>query len=429
MCSLLLAGVCMLSTSHVIRQKADADYSIAINLADAGVDYELNYITSHGAAHLQGSPYSGSIPGVPGSFSVYVQNRDGSANWVAPNPMTIVSSGTLGRSSRTITCDCGQGAAQSLFGANYAVFGYNNVNFTGALSTIVGNLGTNGTITSDNNGLLSISGGITLAGITARLINTNLNVSITNLPAYVPYPPVDVIVNASFPHGWSDLTSSAAIANQTARMRTFSLGVPVLSTLLTKQVSWTSKSTLSDSDIASLGLGTLILTPGDYYFSNVNITGLSAIVIDSLALTVPNGTPGPVRIWINNGAGDDQITGNITATGNLDASKFRLYYDKPNKLTIGGIHAWFAGVYGVRAANSTTMGKATIEMNGLGLVNGCVIADNVIMDPLAVVTRLLTNMTDAGDYSYGTGIYGVNGNWAEQPITSGGAVFVDGSNN
>lgn len=433
--SMLVSGVCMLATSHAVRQKREADYSLAMPLAEAGLNYELRYINTHlsatPAGHLKSAPYTGSIPGVAGTFTVYVCKQDGSTGWTTSDSTMIVSTGTVGGISRTISMNCKGGGSQTLFGADYAVFGYQNVNFTGALSTIVGGLGSNGSITTTNGGLGSISGSITLAGITASLVGGNLVLGLgTNrLPSYVPWPPIDVIAAGTFPNGWNSLKSSTAIAAQSTRMRKLTLlGLPLPTVLTTGSVGWTNKTTLTDADFNSLPSKTLILPPGDYYFSDINITGSSTLLIDNLALST-GGTPGPVRIWVDGTTSDnDYITGILSITANLNPAWFRIYYNKPGTLYLGGVKAWFGEVYAIRQGGSSGVSPATIDVGTGTVINGAVIGDKVVMHTAAIVTRLLTNMVNADDYTVGATQFGYSDSWKELPPSTNATIFTDGTN-
>lgn len=432
--SILVSGICMLAMSHAVRQRREADYALAMPLAEAGLNYELRYInthlTSNPAGHLKSSPYTGSIPGVAGTFTVYVCKQDGNTEWTTADPTMIVSTGTVGGISRTVTMNCKGGGSQTLFGADYAVFGYQNVNFTGALSTIVGGLGSNGSITTSNGGLGSVSGSITLAGVTASLVGGNLvlGVGMNRLPSFVPWPPVDVIAAASFANGWATLKSSSAIAAQSARMRKLTLlGLPLPTVLTTGPVGWTNKTSLSDADFSSLPSKTLILPPGDYYFTDVNITGSSTLLIDNLALST-GGTPGPVRIWIDGASSNsDTIAGVLSITANLNPAWFRVYYNKPGTLYLGGVKTWIGEVYAVRVGSNTSATPATIDVGTGTVINGAVIGDKVVMHSAAVVTRLLTNMVNADDYTIGSSSFGYSDSWKELPISANGATFSDGT--
>jgi Tfp pilus assembly protein PilX len=62
--SFLMSGVCLLSTSYADRQRREADYALAMQLAEAGANYEINYYSVNNTVHLSNAPCSGSVPGL-----------------------------------------------------------------------------------------------------------------------------------------------------------------------------------------------------------------------------------------------------------------------------------------------------------------------------------------------------------------------------
>lgn len=435
--ALLVVATCLLSVSHAERQRREADYALALNLAEAGANFELRYISTHQNSspkgHLSGNAYTGSVSAVPGSFSVFVRNVDGTTNWSPPSNAQIVSTGTVAGVSRTIKINCKGASAGSgsVFNGKYALFGLNSVTFSGASSAINGDLGTNGNLVVKSGGNGSINGNIVLAGpaATAPSGNSITSRSVVRLAAAENWPTIDTIVAATFPNGWSSLTSSAAIADQSARMRTYASNSPVNTVAGTKAIGWTNKTTLSTSDFNSLNVSTLILPPGDYYFTDIQISGPATIVCDTAGSTVPGGTPGQVRIWMNNSTSQDTINADVVFTKSSDPSMFRLYYNKAANISLAGNMTYYGGIYAVRSAGNSAVSSASVSLPGGSKVTGMVIADVANLSGGAVVTGVTSaQIANANDYSGGVGSYGFLNDWQELAITQGGTVFPDGTN-
>jgi hypothetical protein len=437
MTALLMSGICVLTTSNAIRQRREADYALAMQLAEAGANFELQYISAHLNAspngHLSSNPYTnGTVPGVSGTFSVFVRNIDGTTNWTAPKDAQIVSTGTVGGISRTVTVNCkgvssSTGTRASIFNGKYALFGYSDVTFSGASSAITGDLGTNGSLMVKAGGNGTVNGYITLCGPFASMSGSISGQGVKRLTAPEAWPTVDTIVNGMFPNGWNDLTSSAAIAAQSARMRTYASNSPVTTVAGTKPIGWTSKTSLTNSDFNTLGVNTLILPPGDYYFTDISISGQAKIVFDTAAVTVPNGVPGQVRIWMNNSSSQDTINADVTFTKGSDPSMFRIYYNKPSDISLSGNSIYYGGIYGVRAGASTSITKASVTIPGGSKITGMVIFDSAKLTGGGVVNGVPgAQIANADDFAI-VSIYGFN-YWKEIGATQNGRVFSDGTN-
>lgn len=435
--TLSVTGVCLLATSSATQQRRQADYALSMNLAEAGINFELRYISTHQSSspvgHLASNPYTGSLSGVPGSFTVFVRNTDGTSNWAPPSDAQIVSTGVVGGISRRVQVNCkgGPGGSGSIFNGKYALFGYSDVTFSGASSAINGDLGTDGTLEVKAGGNGSINGNIVLAGPAANMPSGNAITgrTVVRLSAKENWPTIDTIVAATFPSGWSSLTSSAAIAAQSARMRTYSSNSPVNTPSGTKQIGWTNQTTLSTSDFNKLNVNTLILPPGDYYFTDIQISGPASIVCDTAGQTVPGGTPGQVRIWMNGSTSNDTINADVTFTKASDPSMFRLYYNKVADISLAGNMTYYGGFYAVRSAGNSAIPSGSVTLNGSSKITGMVIADVANLTGGGVVTGVTSAaIANANDYSGPTGSYGFSGMWRELSYTSGASVFSDGTN-
>jgi|GEM_PF-1489505 len=440
MSALAISGVVTLASSHSVRQFHDANYELALQLADAGLNYELNFATVNHSAHLSTSPFSGSIPGIAGTFSVYVTNQDGTTNYVAGNPMTVISTGTVNGIARSVSINASPGGGTSIFnpatgdsggyGGGFAVFGYSTVTFTQSSSTMSGDMGTNGKASVNSNGNGNVNGNIVLDGPSATTSNINNHATVKN-STVMAWPNVDTICAAAFPSGWSTLTSTSSIAAQSGRMRTYASNSPVNTVAGTKYIGWTNKTSLSSADLSALNVSTLILPPGDYYFTDINVNSNNlTIIFDTAAQTVPGGVAGPIHLWMNNSTNADTINCQFSFTKNSDPSMFRIYYDKAANITLAGNMTYFGGLYGIRAGSSSSTSHATITVGANTKVTGYLIADDVILTGGAVVTNAPGNpgVMASSDYTTGSSNYAYANSWKELPINSG-SVFIDGSNN
>ncbi|RYG36287.1 hypothetical protein EON81_10260, partial [bacterium] len=247
----LLAGYGLLTTSYSVRQSRERDYAQALQLAEAGINWELRHSSLHvedddqSAIHLQSNPGSGSVPGVSGSFKVYVTNTDDTPNWVAPNDVKIVSTGTVGKISRTVSIvsKVDMAGDSSVFSGNFAVYGTKRLMFMNSRNTVVGNMGANGPAPASGYSVDSLSGGsvsasykpqpgdparkpLTLAGgasvVTGNSIILDNKIGdpdkVQVLTAPLPFPSVDALAQQRF-GGYHWLLQTVAILTQGLRMR------------------------------------------------------------------------------------------------------------------------------------------------------------------------------------------------------------------
>ncbi|WP_025227344.1 DUF7305 domain-containing protein [Fimbriimonas ginsengisoli] len=427
MTSLLVTGACLLTTSYVAKQTRDEEYARAIDIADAATNYELNYVDTHMAsgwnAHTAASPYTGSISGISGSFSVYTAPASGTGTWSPPDDMVVVATGTAGTGSESVsrTISFSARGYSPLFQGDYAVFGNQSVAFSGASSTLTGNLGSNGPITGNG----SVTGQVFLGGTAASIGSGITSQGVTRYTRAVDYPTIDTIVAEVFPQGWATLTSSAQLSAQAARIRKFTNTSGTLSPTGTTSANWSASVTdLTNSSFGSFPLSTMILPPGDYYFTSAQLSGQSAIVCDTGGVTYTGGSPGPVRIWMG-GSGTQQDTLNINVTFTAaDAHYFRLYYNKASALSIGGNMAYYGGIYAIRAGLNGSVTPATLSLAGGARVTGSIIADVVKMGGGGAVTYPTGGLGYAGDY---VDKYGFLKNWKEL-VGTRPRVFSDGTN-
>ncbi len=421
--SLIAAGVAVYGVGSFNLAKRDTEYAAAIQLADAGINYELraialNQFSSGYSAPTSGSPASGSISGVTGTFSVYVTSD--SAGTVAWTPSSkdvyIWSTGTANGIARKVVAH-GQGAA-GLFDT-YAVYGINSVTFNGSGSSVVGNVGSNGAVSSSSSGSAAVNGTLYIDGPGASG-PSGANVVVN--PDAVNFPTVDAIVAATFtgsPSGWSYISTH----NNNSNIRVFKSGTAngaTPSTTNTQVIGVVSNANqISHTDINKQTNKTIILPPGDYYFTDINTSGQDKIIMDNGGLST--GTPGVIRIWMNSSTSGDTISNpfSYTATGTDAPSKFRLYYNKAATFQIDGNNASGGAFYG---HNST--GNANFTITGGSTTYGAVIADNVTISGNSVVQFPSGTIGNSSDKFWLW--FGFKDGYKEIPAT-GGVTFPDGT--
>lgn len=467
----VLAGVGTVSMSHFSRAKVEGSYANAVALADAGVNYELAWIsrdtTDASRPHQYSSQYTGSIPGVPGTFKVYVKpwgtDCDGTGTWTAPSDVCVVSTGTANGVSRTVRV---RGVRKSIFD-EYAIYAYDKGVFSGGGSSststeIVGNMGTNGGVTfngSSNtdmvNGLLSLNG----PGASSSDSGSN----VAKNPDAVIFPDVAFVANKLFGGGLSflqttnsnssikmlssadtslaseptlagltlaDVNSKLVSAGFTTASRTFSdppNSVPSATSALDAPSAGSSArfvipadATYNISAYGIKGLRTYFLPPGDYYFNNFDFkAGTSALVFLTHL--------GRIRIWVDQPTSgavkDDNIKVPVIFT-DTDPSKFRLFYNKCSAMNLNGNARFNGGFYAIKSGCSA--GLPNMDFSGNSMVYGSVITENFKVTGGSKVVFPNNGGADPTDFSLW---FGFKDNWKEILAPSAQRVFADGTQN
>jgi len=434
--SIMLGGLGALAVSHYSRARSDAEYAKALQLAEAGINYELRYIsdnqlsTVNPVAHQAGSAYTGSVSGAPGTFSVWVTNDpDNGSAWAPPSAMLIHAIGTVNGISRRLVA---RGTRQSIFDI-FTLYGIQTVNFNGSGSTVGGDIGTNGTMNVvDPIGNVPAPGEIYLAGGGATINKTGTNVVLHPNP--LEFPTIDEIIVKNPPvglgsTGWAWLTSTSPLNRSNPNLRTFAATGAALTPAGTRLAGapWTGTNAqsirLQNADFNSLGNHpstgnkTLIIPPGDYYFTDIQLSGTRQIIVDTGGLTT--GTPGLVRIWMNGSNSNDQININVSFTS-TNASMFRLYYNKCTSISISGNSTYYGGFYAVRDGCT-----GNIQVEGGSIIYGSVLANNITVSGGSAINFPSDGIIDnPGDFSMW---FGFRDGWKE--VNSGGSVvFIDGTN-
>lgn len=400
--SFLMSGVCLLSTSYADRQRREGDYALAMQLAEAGTNYEINYYSVNNTVHLSSSPYSGSVPGQIGTFSVYSD---------AATPNYITSTGTVGGISRVVRVNVG---GSSIFDGAFATFGTTSVTLN--QNTVTGNVGSNANVA----GSLSGTGG----KVTSHC-NDN-------------YDTVDNLCQKKFGgnSGWDCLRDDTHRGNQCGRTRCLiSSWYPYWNATTT--CNWPTTFSngsyqCKDAQVQSLcPSGIIIFEPGDYYFSTINLQ-TSTVYCDSACNACPGNTAGPCRFWCGQNANnsddneDDCIKTNYNCTSSQASCQPRCFYGKSHTCTLTH-SSCSGGFYGVKCGKSGTCTHSKVILDSCRNFTGSVIGDDVVVNSNTANVSS-ANLAHSADPAKLSG-FGFAGSWTEMAAPGAGKVFADGSNN
>jgi Tfp pilus assembly protein PilX len=454
--SLFVAGVAGISVGHLSRGSTESDYATAIQLADAGINYELRWLsldsTNFNLAHQQypksgmPGPYTGTVPNIPGggSFTVSVMNADGSGPWAPPNELLIRSTGTINGISRTVEIT---GQRRSLFG-EYAIFAIVEGKLGGSNSYIVGNVGTNGGVW--------FSGGAATTNIQGELYYNGYPVSNPQTtpppsnsgyepgsnvwwnPDPVPWPTVSEIADQLFPGGLEYIKANHhnsrtmefsesdpnyeianAVNNPITNVRFFSGNdFRTFTEDLNIQDEPPSGNRYHDGDEGAYKKKVIIFPPGDYYFESFNLTNQEPI-----AILIDN-AKGMVRWWVDGGNRQlDSFDAAVLFTS-TDKNKFRMYYNNCSRLSILGRSTFQGSIY-AHSDGCDDKRLPEIEVGGSSVINGSVIANDVNLHGNSRI-----NFPNGGggvandDWALW---YGFRNTWREL-APSGKPLFPDGTN-
>lgn len=447
--AIIVAGVGGLVVSHVSRASVESDYSRAIHLAEAGVNYEMRWISQNlysnpNAIHHgfpgpgQNGPETFNLPG--GTVTVKVVNEDGNGPWIPGQRARIVATGRSNGIERTIevVAERENGFNPILAQHHFLLFGTESVRLNGAVSRIYGNVGTNGTMTFNGARASNVSGSIVFMGSSPTVSGAN----VFREPYVRQWPTVDQLAMQYFPNGMQSLRTQNN--NDNIRMfhpsdSTFSLSAAVPAGL--SKSTWTltnnivNASSITQNTFAgdrpmrnggwryatqNEGLHNkrvLIFPPGDYYFESVNVSsGNSAFLIDN--------ANGPVNIWVGGTVNSNDTFGLTTILTDPDRpDTYRIYYNKTRNLGIAGNKTTVGMIYMV--TGSPSGGDYTIS--GTSEHHGGVIARRIVVSGTSQIYAASTEGGSGLNFANGpTTGYVFAGNWREVS-QHGTSVFNDGT--
>ena len=385
--SVLLAGVATFTLSHISRAYSESYYVGALDLAEAGVNFEIRAISQsvtnadqYNNSTGQGVTYSFG----KGSYTIYCTNKDGSTPWIIqPDPTTgiyyfyVISTGTLNGVSRTVKVLVKGHQETSSYWGTFAV---TSGSFAG--NTLTSSVGTNGTL--DAVGSTSISGNVSFNGLGSGWVSGSLVLGspITYSPNPIPWLTVDQIANQKFPAG--GLAWLAAHNDNS-----------LVSNIVNKQIS-----------VASQTVVTFIGKPGgaNYYLTSMSFTGQSRAAFDN--------TNGPINLWIgpSGGSGLSNLAGGSAAiSASADPAKeCRIYVATTTGITMAGGSSVEAGIY---AYNKNSLGVPYGTLNNAG---GSTIKGEVIANTITLSGGATINSAPGYFHTASPDYYGFANSWLEQ---------------
>jgi hypothetical protein len=382
--STLLAGALMLSVSHMSLSSTNSSKANALNLAEAGVNWEFWKI-SQDFLSADHTPATVELPpGSNRSFQVHVEAYPGGGTWNGLGPFWVISTGTVDGVPRTVRVVARGYGLSGL----YALFGIDELN-VGGNATINGASGTNGTVTVS--GDPALNGNFIFCGDGAG----------GETPT--PVPPGEVM--------YTPLAESFPTVNELANQRAWekygvqtSLGIDFFATT-EGGVPYNDNPNIVDTTGAPINImnyrvgpntflqaavddnpylddgitpnplynkHVIVLGPGDYYFESLDVQGNRAIKIDD--------TDGVVNIWLGPAGGTgsaDMIDGNCLFFTSNDPSHCNIYQGSKRSITLTGTMDMYANIYAYNGPDASGDYYGTIDILGDGNIWGSVIGYNV----------------------------------------------------
>ena len=373
----MLAGMGSLLISYYSRSLGETNYANAINLADAGLNYEIRRITANVSnADLPGStaPLGSTVAFGNGSFRVYCTMSDGLTSWdKATTPFCILSTGISGTVSRSVKISATSSSNSSGTAAIFAVVsGILNGN-----PTVTGTVGTDGTL--NFNGTPTVTGGVIFNGSGSgwNPQPSKSYSSVTNSSA-VSWPTTSQVALSMFPN--SGATAPGGLSYLSIHNDNLTASpIILLNTLL----------------LNGIGTTTLVGKPGgsNYYLTSLIMNGNVSFAF--------NNTNGPINVWVGpaGGSGTFTLNGGVASVKmSADPTKaVRFYVATTSGVTLNGNSELDAGVYNVTGTGATT------TFNGTANLYGTVICDKFILNgtPNVVATPGYFAPSGSGSYEFG----------------------------
>ncbi len=408
--SALLSGMLLLSVSHLTLTSRNQDYASAMNVAEAGINYEIQKVLWTPAAYdPPGSPHQQVISSTEGgqSFSVYAAGSREGGEWGSPHSdVWITSTGTVNDVSRTVRVKIKGGTdSWDIFG-QYALFSIStdpdSMNITGNFH-VVGASGSNGGVTF--HGSADLDGNFWYCG------------------QEIPLDPVRVDPNygqvrntaqpQEFPTVNQEATKRAADPpyNETAPVtvdyfRTHNDNSQIVDSTGKELISET-KPLLNDKALGKTEV--ITIPPGDYYFEGIDLQN-ARVSLDTAG--------GPVNIWIGPEAGtgkDDVINGNSLLFTSQNVTRFHLYEGSGRTLRMNGTMDFYGCILAYNGPDPKTGDYyGDVVLNGTGIITGSVIANTVTKAQGTADVIFQSGGGGGGNGSGGQGpVFGVVSYWEE----------------
>jgi len=380
--STLLVGAVLLARTHYARAHADADYAKALDLAEAGINYEFHKVSADPdlADQYPGTTYTFGT----GQFRVWCTARasDGTETtpWEAPGNLYVYAEGIANGATRTIRVSAKGFAAKG----DYAIYTMDSTSvWNGSSLDVTGDIGTNGIYRFS--GTPTITGGVYFCGPDAGWFN---GVSPGPYPVYrnaarTEYPTVAQKALEMFPPSTHPPGGLAYLKlnndNATAA------NPPIVGNSITDSVT--------------------IRGPANIYLENLSLAGNKKINFDN--------TNGPINVWIGpeGGANVARFRGGTAAIspqpeydplapGAIDR-RCTLYVATRGGIDIAGNEVMDASIYAYnRDAFNRPYGyminSGNPIINGQILANQCDINGNITIN----YRKTLPGPSSIGYYGY-----------------------------
>lgn len=356
--SALLSGILLLSVSHLSLSNTNSSYANALNLAEAGINWELWKISRDPTAADQ-SPVTMEYPTGSGRFfTVHVEAYPSGGTWIPPRDLCVIGTGTVDGVSRTVRFVTA--GATDYFG-HYALFGINELSVGGS-AVINGASGTNGLVDLQGTAA-SFNGNFWYCGTAGGEDVTDLvtgEVFHSPLPEYWPTVNDFAELRAAEKDGATPPQTIDYFKTHNDNDQIVDgLGQPVEIKDLKIDLH-----TFKNHD-------TLVLPPGDYYFEKLNLPSNNTLQINS--------ADGPVNIWLGPEGGigkADTINGEMVFTSQ-DPNRFHLYVGSKRALEMNGTMDFYGHIFAYNGPDEEGDYYGEVEINGDGTIWGSVIAYDV----------------------------------------------------
>ena len=374
--TILLSGIGMYTVSAQTRANTAADAAAALNIAEAGINWEFRKLSMN---QNQPDQWPGAtVNWGGGTFQVWCANADGTVPWNYDYPnhgdLLVFARGTVDGSTRTVKVKVKGFYAQG----NYAIYGTDQIStFNGSSVIIRGDIGTNDQL--GFTGSPTIQGGsVYFNGPDAGWVGGDpggYNV-ITDVKPY-DWPTVSQIAMQMFPQG-----GLTWLANNNDNARAVP---PILGNSITTSTT---------------------LPAGNYYLTNVNLSGSRAITFDNRF--------GPINVWIGPEGSTDVARwrgGTAAVAIDVDPTKApRVFVATRGGIDLGGNQQFDGLVYAVnRDALGNTYGH--LENSGNPRINGQLIADDVDLNG-NISVNFFTHLIRPITFGY----YGIDNLWEEGSV-------------
>ncbi|HSV72676.1 MAG TPA: hypothetical protein VLH79_02840 [Chthonomonadales bacterium] len=380
--STLLAGAILLARTHYARAHTDADHARALDLAEAGINYQFHKVSANPD---QADQYPGATRSLGGGqFRVWCTARasDGteSTPWTPPGYLYVYAEGNANGVKRTIRVSARGFAAKG----DYAIYTMDSTSvWNGSSLTVAGDIGTNGIYRFS--GTPTITGSVTFCGPDAGWFNG------VNPGPYTVYRQ-------------PRRTEFATVAQKALEM--FPAATHPPGGLAYLRLNNNNATAATPAIVGNSVTNTVTIRgPANIYLENLNLTGSRTINIDN--------RNGPVNIWIGPEGGPNvarfrggtavispQPEYDPDAPGAIDR-RCIIFVATQGGIDLAGNQVMDASVY---AYNRDAFGRpfGLVRNSGNPTINGQILANQVDINGNVTINyrKTLPGPTSVGYYGY-----------------------------